>query len=297
MIGAPDGAGQQQTVHDLPDEPDVWTAQPSGQPSQQRDDPWAHRRGEPRLFAVLWVMYVMAAMAGSVRWVYGATAVTQDSYSPAARIMLIVIAVGAFVLWPMVRLSQAPPRQRVLTSVLLDAWVVAVPVLMVVWPMIYMAGWPLEVVLAMSLLVLAWLVLISGILANALLGGRSVVFTEAVPAALPNRWAWMLAVLLLVLAAPTLGLVLKAARARRTLDMQTAVPEWLELLSPFTGVLVVAGRGIAGPQHLVSIVQWGILLGIGAVGALLWCVAWGRSRSAKSVKGWTEGDSTLPPSA
>lgn len=233
-------------------------------------DPWAHRRGEPRLFAVLWVMYVMASMAGSVHWVYGATQVTADSYSPAARIMLIVIAVGACVLWPMVRLSQVRPRGSVLGAIALDAWVIVVPVLMVVWPMIYMAGWPLEVVLAMSLLMLAWTALISGALANALV-------VETTMRGLRPRALWMLAILATVLAAPLLGLGLRVVRLRTSDPLRDVVPDWLDMLSPFTGVLAISGRGFSGPQNFVSLRQWEILLAIAVVGLSAWIVAWTRS--------------------
>ncbi len=275
-------------------------------------DPWAHRRGEPRLFAVLWVMYVMAAMIGSVQWVYGATDVTQESYSPAARIMLIVIAVGACVLWPMVRLSQSRPRGSVLGAVALDSWVVLVPVLMVVWPMIYMAGWPLEVVIALSALVLVWVVLAAGVLANALIADRSfaaasparaaielarvddpqlpIEATSAVSVQVPavhapaiqakpvaGRAAWMGLMLLLVLGGPFAGLALRAVNAGAPGGLGRSTPDWLDMLSPFTGVLAISGRGIAGPQNFVSKEQWLIMLVTGLVGALAWIAAWLRS--------------------
>lgn len=239
-------------------------------------------------------MYVMAAMVGSVQWVYGATEITPDSYSPAGRIMLIVIAVGICVLWPMVRLSQEPPRRAVLKAVALDAWVVCMPVLMVVWPMIYMAGWPFEVVAAMSTLMCAWIAIASGLLVNALVqrhdwpapdvdrvdlmqtSGTSGEAGFKAPS-FRTRSVWMSLMLVMVLSAPLAGLLIRLRQASIHGGLYASSPPWLDMLSPFTGVLAISGRGFTGPQDFVTATQWLILIGLLLVGLGAWLIAWLRA--------------------
>src|SRR5262249_53298101 len=135
-----------------------------------RGDIWAHRRAEPRLFAFLWSVYVLIAVMGSILWLArmpaGSTGAS-SMYSPAARTLLVVIAAGITVLWPMTRLSQAAPERDPVGSALADLLVVQLPVQMVIWPMALLANWPGPVVMAVAMLFLAWGLLTGGILALA----------------------------------------------------------------------------------------------------------------------------------
>src|ERR1043166_1453153 len=95
-------------------------------------DPWAHRRGEPRTFAALWLLFLFAATILSVGAVGIFGLMSTDVYRPAARVMLEIVAIGVVVLWPMVRLSQAAPAFP-LRAMLGDAVVVLVPAQAVIW--------------------------------------------------------------------------------------------------------------------------------------------------------------------
>src|SRR5262245_56761146 len=70
--------------------------------------PWSHRRGEPRTFAAIWLLFLFAATILSVGAVGLFGLVSTDVYRPAARVMLEIVTVGVVILWPMVRLSQEP---------------------------------------------------------------------------------------------------------------------------------------------------------------------------------------------
>jgi hypothetical protein len=236
---------------------------PSAAPPPAQIDPWAHRRGEPRLFAFLWSVYVLVAVAGSILWLARLPVITPSSYSPAARTLLVVLAMGMTVLWPMVRLSQAPPEGDSIGAALADLLVIQLPVQMVVWPMSFLANWPTRTVAAVSLLFVAWGVLTGGVLALAFAGGR--------PRPLPGRragpgeWsraAWMGVCLLAVGAAPIAAMAARAAAA--------SAPSWLAAASPFTAIYSISGSGWTGPTAPVRQPQWITVWGTAAVGAVLW---------------------------
>ena len=248
----------------------------SGRPA----DPWAHRRGEPRAFAVLWMFYVIIAVVGSVEWVTRSTDLSPGSYSPAARIMLMVIAAGALILWPMTRLSQLAPRTPVGPSILLDVGVVIFPLWMVIWPLVFMAGWPLDVVAAIAVMLAAWVYLVGGLLALGLgngapsaghSGGQVPVVPET-PGAQKGlgRGMWMT----LILAVVTGGTVIWGiAEARGMVGMGGEGPapaRWWAMFSPFSAIPVLAGHGFNGPENPVSAAQWSVIVGVGVVGVLIW---------------------------
>lgn len=230
--------------------------------SGRHADPWAHRRGEPRVFAFCWMIYLLLALSGSVLWVLRSSDLTSDSYSPAARIMLVVLAAGSCVLWPMTRLSQRGPEGNVLGHTFLDLVVVLVPAQVVVWPMSFLARWPLDVVAGVSLLLASWTALIGGVLAVAqtTLGDHRDESARGVA-----RSVWMGVVLVLVGVGPVCIGVLEA--------MSRPVPGWLASMSPFTGIYSVSGRGLRGATHPVTDVEWTTMVGVLASAALVWGVA------------------------
>lgn len=225
-------------------------------------DPWAHRRGEPRVFAFLWTMYVLIAVAGSVLWVARFASVSAGSYGPAARIMLVVIAAGATVLWPMVRLSQIAPREPIAGHILADVLVVLLPVQFVLWPLIILAGWPALVILGVEAQLCAWVCLVGGLLTIALTMTRTAGLGDA---GLLVRSGWMVVVLLIVGLGPmtTLGLSLA----------QRASPAWLPMMSPFTGIPAVTGHGISGPEDPISGSQWRTIATLAIFAAGVWAIA------------------------
>lgn len=244
---------------------------PTADSPRARHDPWAHRRGEPRVFAFFWTLYVLVSVAGSVLWLAQSSAVSSSTYGPAARVMLVVVMTGAVVLWPMVRLSQAAPGAAPVRAVAGDVLVVLFPLQMVVWPLIMLAQWPLNIVGALSALTAAWVVLIGGVQALALA-------VERWRGAGPGNWSraiWMLACLALAGGAPLLGLARRAVHGPDAAD-----PAFWSVLSPFTAIGALTGRGFSGPQGPTGAAQWaGIGLVVG-VAAMLWLLAaaWPRGR-------------------
>jgi len=224
-------------------------------------DPWAHRRGEPRVFAFLWTVYVMLAVGGSVLWASRFAALA-SSFGPAARVMLVVLAVGATVLWLMVRLSQASPARAAAAHVLTDCAIILTPVQLVLWPLAVLAGWPLGVVAAIAALMAAWTLLVGGVLAIALGGTRASAPGEMV---LLARTAWMLVILALVGWAPLVMASLGSA--------STPAPVWLAPLSPLTAIPALTGKGISGPQVPVTQMEWRAIGGTAIAAGIAWVLA------------------------
>lgn len=231
-------------------------------PWQAPVDPWAHRRGEPRLFAFFWTAYVLMAVAGSLTWVARFTTITASTYGPAARIMLVVVAVGMIVLWPMTRLSQASPRQHPVLAVFLDLIVVQAPVQVVVWPLIVLAGWPRDIVAGLAAMFVSWGVLTGGLVALGLSG--QAMESPGVPR-LWGRAAWMVAALTLGFGAVVLQGVMTG--------LGYLPPGWVVMSSPVTAIPALTGRGLSGPSAPVSAAQWDTIIGTLSLAVLLWSAA------------------------
>jgi hypothetical protein len=254
-------------------------------------DPWAHRRGEPRTLAAMWLLFLFAATILSVGAVGLFGLVSTDVYRPAARVMLEIVTVGVVVLWPMVRLSQEAPRSP-LRAMLGDCLVILGPTQAVIWPqaLTWMAGWPTQVVGIAAGLVTGWGVLIAGLLAlyfartrSALSGaersGQDARHGTGVPphtagTAVPPipPWAMMALIVLLV----TLGPLIAALRAGGGVD-------WL-MSSPLTGIYEVTrdrlwtGQAAAiDERHRVAV--WLCWL----AGAAVWGFAWVASGRSPGV--------------
>lgn len=233
-------------------------------------DPWAHRRGEPRVFALLWTCYVLVAVAGSVLWLATTGRFTATGYGPAARIMLLVVMTGCVLVWPMVRLSQRRPEGSVLGSLVLDVCVVLFPVQMVLWPLVFIAAWPAQVVLAVAVQFLVWTVLAGGVIAACLAGEPHPDLAAPVPR---HRTAYMLALVCVVMAAPAIIAARHAAG--------TGSPGWLAMLSPFSGIPETAGTGVGGPQAPLTISQRKAVVAIGGFSTVFWGIAGFRSVLAR----------------
>jgi hypothetical protein len=229
-------------------------------------DPWAHRRGEPRLFALGWTIYVLIAVVGSIMWVARFASVSAGSYGPAARIMLVVVSLGATLLWPMVRLSQASPRGSVISHVLADVFIILMPIQFVLWPLMVLANWPLVIVAGVAAMIAAWVVLAGGLLALGLTGTP---VREIGDPRLVSRAAWMGAMVVLVMLGPVSMLMLGM--------MKRTAPAWWPMVSPITGIPAMTGVGLSGPQSPISMGQWESIGVVAGVGLALWVVAGIRS--------------------
>ncbi len=155
----PSSPEQQPTTVDR----DIFGNAPKGRPD------WSHRRGEPRQFAILWLMYLMGATVLMLASISAARAISPSITRPAATSMLVVCTVGVCVLWPVVRLSQRRP-ERPVRAVAADLPVVALPVFALVLPQgfWFLAGWSMGIVLSVCGVVTAWSLLVGALLAFAL---------------------------------------------------------------------------------------------------------------------------------
>ncbi len=172
-----------------------------GHTPRNRPD-WSHRRGEPRFLALAWTVYLLLSTIAAFSTVGAGGAGNVDAYRPAARGLLVTVAVGVALLWPMMRLAQAVPTgglRGCAIATLRDLVVLLVPIQAVIWPQALLARWPLDAVAAIAVCLAVWTVLIGGLLAFVLsLGGRSA----------GNGWRWwaMLGVAVLVNVVPAIGI-------------------------------------------------------------------------------------------
>lgn len=221
---------------------------------------WSHRRGEPRVLALIWMIYLMGVTAIMFMTVSDALFVSSAITRPAARAMILATAAGIALLWPAIRLAQQPPENPV-RDVFRDLFVLLIPAQAVIWPhaLRVLANWPLPVLLGIAATLGAWALVVGGVLAMAN-SGR---------AAGRVRWAWMLVVLVVVFGSPLLGVALGIVGPTR---VDQPRPGWM--LSPLTSVLEIArDRDAAGTTNPVSITHWRAIAAVGCVGGALLCLA------------------------
>lgn len=231
-------------------------------PPASSADRWAHRRGEPRVFVLLWTTFLFTATLLTLTGVGLDGYVSADVYRPAARLLMVTLAAGIALLWPMIRLSQEAPHHGGAAATAQDLFIVLLPAQAVIWPQYWLAGWSIPVLLAIAALLAAWSLVVGGVLAIAL-NRRG---TGNAAASI----GWMLAVLAL-----TCGGALGAFLDRGD---EPGVPAnrgraaWM--LSPLTGVAELTwdrswtGRPAAVYREHVLAILW-----IGGVAAPLWVAA------------------------
>ncbi len=241
---------------------------------------WSHRKGEPRVFALLWTAFLMAATLLMFASLSAAWVVTPESYRPAARTLLMVVSVGVVVLWPMTRLCQAPPGQRPLWATFKDMVVVLAPVQALVWPhaLRILAGWPIEVVAGVSCVMIAWGVVAGGVLAVAQASAPRRAGGGA-------RWAWMLVFVALVVGAPA-WLAWRGALRVDSVDGASVGTTLGWMFSAPTAVAeLTRARVWTGRPASIGSMHWMAIGWTLCVGVALWAGAWGvglarRGRSA-----------------
>jgi hypothetical protein len=182
-------------------------------------DPWAHRRGEPRLFALLWSVYLFGAALTTVMRIPVLGMSEPRFIQEKARMLLLLIAVGLTLLWPMVRLSQARPRKPAIAA-LVDMFALLAPAQAVIWPLKWLGDWGWDVTAGANLMLASWTLLV----------GAHVAIGASTPAGLA-RSVWMALVVLLVCGAPVAAGIAGLAHI--------ATPDELALASPMTGVYAI----------------------------------------------------------
>ena len=229
---------------------------------------WNHRRGEPRMFTLLWMVYLMGATVLMFSSMATAYSISPEITRPAARTMLMVVVVGFSILWPMVRFSQysmGNGHQRYVRCAMHDALVLYIPMQAVIWPqgMPILAGWPVEVIAAISAACLAWMVVLAGIVA---LGSASIHRNKGSDKV---RVVWMLLVIGVVFAAPMVG-----GLGAVGVDAGVAQPRVGWLLSPVTGLLeITRDRRELGVSARVFADHWRMIIALMCVGGALLLIA------------------------
>ncbi|MBI1189916.1 MAG: hypothetical protein GC200_04450 [Tepidisphaera sp.] len=224
-----------------------------------RPDPWAHRRGEPRTFAALWIVLLFMAAVVSIGSAGATGLVSIDVYRAGARIMLCVIGAGLGLIWPMVRLSQETPQSPA-RAMFQDVFVITAPLQAMTWPQClpWMAAFPVGPIAAISAAYFAWTLLLAGLLALMLQ------WASRAPAA--SRTGMMAIIAGLSLTGPAIGLLTH----RPSLDPQPGVNGWL-LASPLTcGWEIVGDRSWTGMAALARPEHWWSVGAVGTVAGFVW---------------------------
>lgn len=226
---------------------------------------WSHRRGEPRVFTLLWMIYLMGSTVLMFSSMAMAISISPEITRPAARSMLIVMVVGFSILWPMVRFSQRHPSNTFVRDAIRDAVVIFIPMQAVVWPQTLpvLASWSISVIGAVTFLSLAWILVIAGIIA---IGSSSIHRNNGKDTI---RVIWMLIIMLVVFLAPILGFLNLDAQL---IDVDRPRVGWL--LSPITGVIeLTRDRSELGSSARIFIEHWRMILAVGCVGIALLLIA------------------------
>ena len=238
-----------------------------------RHDPWAHRRGEPRIFVFGWTVFLFVATLVTFVSAQAAAGGDRAVIRSAARLLVLASAIGITVLWPMVRLSQWPEPHPV-RGTFRDLVVLLVPVQAMLWPqtMWWLAHWPMSVVGAVDLLLVCWGALAGGVVALVqTLRWREWRRTGAVSWGLPVVGMIASVVLVTLGALPAISGIADPFTGSDTRPPDVRVG-WM--LSPFTGIFEVAReRAWAGvpaavrPAHAAA-----LLLGL-LMSVPVWAVA------------------------
>lgn len=232
---------------------------------------WSHRKGEPRLFALAWMVYLMAASGLVLAAIGTAAHLSPHVAAPAARGALVAIALGVCLLWPMLRLSQVPPaRGKVWVDVSRDLLVVVPPAVAVVLPqsLPFLANWPIAVIVGVVVLLAAWALVVGGLIALHYATARG-------DGAGWSGTLWMLAVLAAVGIGP-LVVVLGPEPADES-------PRPAALISPISGVLeLTRARPGSGASAAVSGEHWRAIgwVGLSGAGLLAGGLALSRARGS-----------------
>lgn len=249
-------------------------------------DRWAHRRGEPRIFAFIWTLFLFAATATIFVFAFSSGTASPEVIRPATRLLLAVMMAGIVIVWPLIRLSQAADRHPV-SGVVQDLVVVLIPAQAVIWPQwfTWLGRWPFPVIGAVAALAVAWAFLAGAVL--------SLAQTSHLAAALkaepgrPVRWpagAWMLAFVLLTLggAVPLLYDVMGTPAIDPTPPPFRAA--WM--CSPIASVYeLMRDRAWSGVNAAVERAHWRSIAWVAAVAALAWLAALIRAHGVRARAG------------
>lgn len=237
-------------------------------------DPWAHRKGEPRMLTLFWTIFLLAASGLTLFGTRGAGLVRAVQYQTTARRLLLIVAFGAAVLWPMVRLCQQPPERSIGKSILLDLLGIAAPVAAVLLPLPFLTGWNWSLLSVVWFVIVGWALVGLAIAHLALAGGERVSGVRRAA----RRGLAMAAVLALVVGGAYLGLRrgthrpgdLQAPGAAPDILRVSASPTWWAA-SPLSHVhrLTTSSGGLT-PVPTEPDARAAVLLWVSGMGLALW---------------------------
>lgn len=253
-------------------------------PPKDAPDPWAHRRGEPRGFAVLWMTFLLFSTLFVFMTMGDPVRVTGEGYREGIRMLITVIALGITVLWPMLRLCQATAIAGGPAIVAKDLVILLIPLQAVIWPQALITGWSFPAVAATAIVLVAWALIVGGLLAVALGPGRHVMSSERPLDAAPHRsfslerTYWMLSVLALVFAGPVLMLGLRSFTASPEDDLA----RFLRMSSPLTAPWeLLRDRIWTGRHAVIDPTHWRVVwmtLCLAVMGWILVAIWWSTRR-------------------
>lgn len=186
------------------------------------------------------------------------------SYTPGVRMMLLSLALGICVAWPLLRLS-GPPRAWPIRQALLDLAVVLCLAQVVVWPLRLVTPWPPLRSAAIDLCLLLWGCAAAALIA---LGTRSIGRGGNLV-----RVSCMLAVVLSVAVVPLASLARGQAPAVRLVPPSPHETAWWReaAWSPLTAIHALSGGGVDEP----SAQEWALARTGGWIALAAWSLAIG----------------------
>jgi hypothetical protein len=245
-------------------------------PPKGKPDPYAHRRGEPRSFIALWILYVVGSIVLSLTALGARGFLDEQVYRAGLSRLMVALLAGVVLVWPLLRLSQVGPV-AVIRSFLGDLFIITVPLLGVVLPQClpWMDVWPAEVALCASLWCFAWGLVVAGVLSNVFARGEHA-----------SHGARMLGAGVLALACLLPAAFLPFVELRtQGAGQGLAFTAWL-LPSPIGGMWdILRDRSWSGQPARIAPQHWTAAMMVLGAGVLLVGAAWGRRALAARVDG------------
>ncbi|MFG0253065.1 MAG: hypothetical protein ACF8NJ_09355 [Phycisphaerales bacterium JB038] len=200
----------------------------------------------PGLLALGWMVYLLLA-AGKTFFVTRPIFADAAYFEAAMREMLLIVAVGLTILWPLVRLSQRHARPT--TLLLLDAVVLLALAQIVIWPLLGQTHWPALMLFQVDALLAAWTLLAGGLVA------LGICF----------RAVWWRSLMVLLCAA-----AIFAAPVGLALGIPADPPPWFDFASPLAAIWRLEASETTWPGYVLELagaVACGgtVLIAIGAV--------------------------------
>ncbi len=247
---------EQDTQHGPALPPDEWlVAAPRG-----KRDRWAHRRGEPRVWALLWSCYLLAACILALFTPASRFSFDVEQIRYSCVMLLALILLGVVVVWPLVRLSQIPPRYASRAAAV-DLLIVLAPSAAILGPMGFLTKWSGAIVIALCLSLISWTMLYGGIIAIA-----ARVRSNAA------RALWMFVCLALAALGPIAGLLAASRATSAGADASPAAWRASLLASPVSSPFAIARFPSSRAPHPDAL-TWELAILPLFVAAALWLVA------------------------